>query len=139
MQALLFLTSLATASVSDCHKRTIPNTLCLLTAAAGLISFRPAQFFGILAAAPLLAAALIQPECMGGGDIKCTAAAGFVLGFWRGIWGMALGLTLAVLYFYAITLFRKFIHHPPFTMAQTALPLGPFLSIGFATLYFFGG
>ena len=99
MQAFLFLTALAAASAVDCRKRTIPDFLCLLTAAAGLISFSPAQFFGVLAALPLLIAALIRPECMGGGDIKLTAAAGFVLGFWRGIWGMALGLLLAVLYF----------------------------------------
>ena len=96
MQAFLFLTALAAASAVDCRKRTIPDFLCLLTAAAGLISFSPAQFFGVLAALPLLIAALIRPECMGGGDIKLTAAAGFVLGFWRGIWGMALGLLLAV-------------------------------------------
>lgn len=86
MQAFLFLTALAAASAVDCRKRTIPDFLCLLTAAAGLISFSPAQFFGVLAALPLLIAALIRPECMGGGDIKLTAAAGFVLGFWRGIW-----------------------------------------------------
>ena len=68
MQAFLFLTALAAASAVDCRKRTIPDFLCLLTAAAGLISFSPAQFFGVLAALPLLIAALIRPECMGGGD-----------------------------------------------------------------------
>lgn len=87
MQAFLFLTALAAASAVDCRKRTIPDFLCLLTAAAGLISFSPAQFFGVLAALPLLIAALIRPECMGGGDIKLTAAAGFVLGFGGGSGG----------------------------------------------------
>ena len=66
-------------------------------------------------------------------------AAGFVLGFWRGIWGMALGLLLAVLYFCTAMLFQKFIHHPLPAMTRAALPLGPFLSIGFAALYCFGG
>lgn len=122
MQAFLFLTALAAASAVDCRKRTIPDFLCLLTAAAGLISFSPAQFFGVLAALPLLIAALIRPECMGGGDIKLTAAAGFVLGFWRGIWGMALGLLLAVLYFCTAMLFQKFIHHPLPAMTRAALP-----------------
>ena len=139
MQALIFLTALAAASVVDCRKRIIPDSICLLTAAAGLISFSPARFFGVLAALPLLIAAFIQPECMGGGDIKLTAAAGFVLGFWRGIWGMALGLLLAVLYHCAVTLCKKFIHHAPSAMVRTALPLGPFLSTGFATLFCFGG
>ena len=139
MQEILFLTTLAAASAVDCRKRTIPDSLCILTAAAGLISFSPAQFLGVLAALPLLIAALIQPECMGGGDIKLTAAAGFVLGFWWGLWGMALGLLLAVLYFCAAKLFKRLTHHTPSAMARTALPLGPFLSIGFTVLYCFGG
>ena len=139
MRALLFLTALAAASAVDCRKRVIPNSLCLLTAAAGLISFSPAQLFGVLAALPLLIAALIQPECMGGGDIKLTAAAGFVLGFWRGFWGMALGLLLAVLYFCIAGLFHKIRRRPPALTGRTPLPFGPFLSIGFAALYCFGG
>lgn len=139
MQAFIFLTALAAASAVDCRKRIIPDSLCLLTAAAGLISFSPAQLFGVLAALPLLIAALIQPECMGGGDIKLTAAAGFVLGFWRGIWGMALGLLLAVLYFCAVALFQRCTDHTPSITARTALPLGPFLSIGFVVLFCFGG
>lgn len=36
-------------------------------------------------------------------------------------------------------LFQKFIHHPLPAMTRAALPLGPFLSIGFAALYCFGG
>ena len=118
MQAFLFLTALAAASAVDCRKRTIPDFLCLLTAAAGLISFSPAQFFGVLAALPLLIAALIRPECMGGGDIKLTAAAGFVLGFWRGSGGVALGLLLAVLYFCTAMLFQK-IHSSSATRNDT--------------------
>ena len=139
MQAFLFLTALAAASAVDCRKRTIPDFLCLLTAAVGLISFSPAQLFGVLAALPLLIAALIQPECMGGGDIKLTAAAGFVLGFWRGFWGLALGLLLAVLYFCIAGLFHKIRRRPPALTGRTPLPFGPFLSIGFAALYCFGG
>ena len=80
MQAFLFLTALAAASAVDCRKRTIPDFLCLLTAAAGLISFSPAQLFGVLAALPLLIAALIQPECMGGGDIKFCGVLGLIYG-----------------------------------------------------------
>ena len=125
MQTLLFLTALAAGSAVDCRRRTIPDSLCLLTAAAGLISFSPASFLECWRPA-LLIAALIQPECMGGGDIKLTAAAGFVLGFWRGFWGLALGLLLAVLYFCtAIVISKKFIHHPLPAMTRAALPLGP--------------
>ena len=139
MQALLFLAALAAASAVDCRKRVIPNSLCLLTAAAGLISFSPVQLLGPLASLPLLIAALIQPECMGGGDIKLTAAAGFGLGFWRGFWGLALGLLLAVLYFCLIRLFHKISRRAHDPTGRTPLPFGPFLSIGFAVLYCFGG
>ena len=101
MQALLFLTALTAASAVDCRERTIPDFLCLLTAAAGLISFSPAQLFGVLAALPLLIAALIRPECMGGGDIKLLFLTGLFFG-WKGnllclvlacvvgiVWGLA--------------------------------------------------
>ena len=139
MQALLFLAALAAASAVDCRKRVIPNSLCLLTAAAGLISFSPVQLLGPLASLPLLIAALIQPECMGGGDIKLTATAGFVLGFWQGFWGLALGLLLAVLYFCITRLYHKIFRRPHALTGRTPLPFGPFLSIGFAALYCFGG
>ena len=139
MQALLFLAALVAASAVDCRKRVIPNSLCLLTAAAGLISFSPVQLLGPLASLPLLIAALIQPECMGGGDIKLTAAAGFVLGFWQGFWGLALGLLLAVLYFCITRLYHKIFRRPHALTGRTPLPFGPFLSIGFAALYCFGG
>lgn len=139
MQALLFLAALAAASAVDCRKRVIPNSLCLLTAAAGLISFSPVQLLGPLASLPLLIAALIQPECMGGGDIKLTAAAGFVLGFWQGFWGLALGLLLAALYFCITRLYHKIFRRPHALTGRTPLPFGPFLSIGFAALYCFGG
>ncbi len=138
-QAVLFLCLLLAASVWDLRKRIIPDSICLFIALTGLMDFSPVRLWGVLAALPLLIAALIRPECMGGGDIKLTAAAGFVLGFWRGIWGMALGLLLAVLYFCTAMLFQKFIHHPLPAMTRAALPLGPFLSIGFAALYCFGG
>ena len=53
--------------------------------------------------------------------------------------GRALGQLLAVLSFCTAMLFQKFIHHPLPAMTRAALPLGPFLSIGFAALYCFGG
>lgn len=141
LQGAWFLGALAAASILDGRKRIIPDSICLLTAAAGLISFSPARLVGILAALPLLIAALIQPDGMGSGDIKLTAAAGFVLGFWPGLWGLALGLLLAVLFSCASAMLRKIACHTDLPRGQAAVPLGPFLSAGFATLYFltFGG
>ena len=88
---------------------------------------------------PLAAAIVTGGTGMGGGDIKLTAAAGFVLGFWQGFWGLALGLLLAVLYFCITRLYHKIFRRPHALTGRTPLPFGPFLSIGFAALYCFGG
>ena len=81
LQAVLFFCLLLAASVWDLRKRIIPDSICLLIALTGLIDFSPVNLLGVLAALPLLLAALYKPEGIGGGDIKLTAAAGMVLGF----------------------------------------------------------
>ena len=101
LQMWLFFSLLLVGAIFDCQKRLIPNTLCALITMVGLLVFHPAQLMGPLAALPLLAAAMHKPGSIGGGDIKFTAASGFVLGITDGLWGMALGLALAAL-FYAI-------------------------------------
>ena len=99
LQMGLFFVLLLAGSIFDCQKRLIPNTLCALITMVGLLAFHPAQLMGPLAALPLLAAAMHRPGSIGGGDIKFTAASGFVLGITDGLWGMALGLTLAALFY----------------------------------------
>ena len=120
LQMWLFFSLLLVGAIFDCQKRLIPNTLCALIT---------------LAALPLLAAAMHKPGSIGGGDIKFTAASGFVLGITDGLWGMALGLALAAL-FYAINWStQKFRRRKCAAPSQTALPLVPFLSFGFAIIY----
>lgn len=139
LQAALFTALLLTASILDCRARLIPNALCVLTAAAGLLQFSPARLLGVLAALPLLIAAMTKPGSMGGGDIKLTAAAGLVLGLGAGLAGMALGLTLALLYHGGHCLWAKL--RGSARAVSASLPLGPFLSLGFAAVYFlnYGG
>lgn len=139
VQAALFIALLLAASAFDIRKRIVPNTICALIAGAGLLQFSPARLLGVLAALPLLLAAMGREGSMGGGDIKLTAAAGLVLGLGGGLVGMALGLAQALL-FYGVRklcalLDRK---RPPVPLA---LPLAPFLSLGFTAVYFinFGG
>lgn len=141
LQAAFFVALLLAASIIDCRKRVIPNTVCILIAAAGLISFSPARLLGPLSALPLLIAAMSKEGGMGGGDIKFTAAAGLVLGFWSGLWGLTLGLALAILFHGARLLTPRFREKRTKPVRRAALPLAPFLSTGFAALYFlnFGG
>lgn len=131
LQAGIFIVLLLTASIVDIHKRRIPNTICILIAVAGLIPFSPAHLLGILTALPLLLAALYNPVGMGGGDIKLTAASGLVIGLPAGIFGLTTGLLSAIL-FYGAKKAWNFLRHIKHN-ASSALPLAPFLSIGFIT------
>ena len=135
LQGAAFAGLLLAASLWDVRKRVIPNTLCVLILLAGLIRFSPANVFGIFTALPLLVAALLKPDGLGGGDVKLAAACGFVLGFGRGMTGLALGLALTLLFYGALRLRRGAGNAPK------ALPLAPFLSCGFLAAYFlpFGG
>lgn len=139
LQAALFAALLLTASVLDIRYRLIPNTICALIGAAGLIQFSPARLPGILTALPLLIAAMGKPDSMGGGDIKLTAAAGLVLGLGAGLSGMALGLALTLLFHGGRLLWARI--NRSGSAVPAALPLAPFLSLGFLSVYFinFGG
>ena len=128
---MLFFCLLLAASVWDLRKRIIPDSICLLIALTGLIDFSPVNLLGVLAALPLLLAALYKPEGIGGGDIKLTAAAGMVLGFVGCTAGLLLGLT-AFLFFYLINqLIRRLRKLEPQKASQASLPMAPFLSLGF--------
>lgn len=139
LQAALFIALLAAASAIDVQKRIIPNTLCALIAGAGLLQFSPARLLGVLAALPLLIAAMRKPGSMGGGDIKLTAAVGLVLGLGGGLAGLAIGLTLALLFHGARQLHSRLCQKN--RPVPASLPLAPFLSLGFLTAYFtiYGG
>lgn len=130
-QAVLFSSLLMAASVWDFRKRIIPDSICILIALTGLIDFSPVKFLGILVALPLLIAALYKPDGVGGGDIKLTAAAGIVLGFWGCTAGLIFGLTASLLFYLSVQTIRRLRKLKPQKAAQTSLPMAPFLSLGF--------
>ena len=134
-QAALFCCLLLAASVWDIRKRIVPDTLCVLIFCLGLPTLTPDKLSGVLLALPLLIAALVKEGGMGGGDIKLTAAAGFVMGLPVGTVGLILGLTVVLGY----DLLRKGIRKLKKTEAPAAgehvLPLAPFLSVGFIAAY----
>ncbi len=129
-QAVLFSLLMA-ASVWDFRKRIIPDSICILIALTGLIDFSPVKFLGILAALPLLIAALCKPDGVGGGDIKLTAAAGIVLGFWGCTAGLIFGLTASLFFYLSAQTIRRLRKLKPQKAAQASLPMAPFLSLGF--------
>ncbi len=141
VQAALFCCLLLAYSVWDIRKRIGPDTLNVLIFCTGLPTFTPDKLAGILAALPLLIAALIREDGMGGGDIKLTAAAGFVLGFPAGIAGQIFGLSAAVLYYLTIKGIRTLKGLETPSASKFAMPMAPFLSAGFIAAYIlnFGG
>jgi len=130
-QAVLFSFLLIAASVWDLRRRIIPDSICILIALMGLIDFSPIRLLGVLAALPLLAAALCKPEGIGGGDIKLTAAAGIVLGFWGCTAGLIFGLTASLLFYLLVQTVRRLRRLESQKASQAALPMAPFLSLGF--------
>ena len=136
-QAVLFFCLLLAASVWDIRKRIIPDSICLLIALTGLIDFSPVNLLGVLAALPLLLAALYKPEGIGGGDIKLTAAAGMVLGFVGCTDGLLLGLTASLFFYLTNQLIRRLRKLEPQKASQAALPMAPFLSLGFLAVTIF--
>jgi len=135
-QAALFCCLLLAASAWDIRKRIVPDTLNVLIFCAGLPTFTPDKLAGALLALPLLIAALMRQGGMGGGDIKLTAAAGFVLGLPAGIMGLIFGLSAVLLYHLLIRVIRKLMQLKAPAASERVLPLAPFLSAGFIAAYF---
>ncbi len=138
--ALLFILLLA-ASVWDARKRIIPDELNILILCTGLLTFTPDKLAGLLLGLPLFIAALLKEGGMGGGDIKLTAATGFVIGLPLGMAGLIIGLSAVLLYHLIIQSIRKLEHINAPAAGESLLPLAPFLSAGFLTAYLinFGG
>jgi len=134
LQGVLFCCLLLIASYVDIKKRIIPDTICILLFLTGLMNFSPVNLFGILAALPLLIAAVWKENSIGGGDIKLTASVGTVIGFWSGMCGLILGLSAILCYYFIQNLIKKLRKEQ--VANNASMPLAPFLSSGFLGVYF---
>lgn len=130
-QVMLFCCLLFVASVWDVRKRIIPDVLCVVILLTGMMSFTPDKVFGVLLGLPLLIAALIKEGGMGGGDIKLTAASGFVLGLPLGFVGLILALISVLFYHLCLKIICIARHKKPYSVKEAALPMAPFLCAGF--------
>ncbi|KAF5039325.1 hypothetical protein SDC9_72679 [bioreactor metagenome] len=134
LQGVLFSFLLLAASYTDIKKRVIPDMVCVLLALTGFLQFNYPNLLGIFVALPFLIAAMLKEKSIGGGDIKLTATVGFVLGFWKGIYGLIIGLTLLIL-FYILVRISSIIRKKQ-VAKNLSMPLAPFLGIGFIVMYF---
>ena len=134
LQGVLFSCLLMVASYTDIKRREIPDIICLFIVLTGLLRFSLVNLLGIFAALPFLIAAMLKENSIGGGDIKLTATVGIVLGFWRGIYGLMIGLTLLVLFYIMLAIIEKIRRKQ--VAKNLSMPLAPFLGIGFVVIYF---
>ena len=134
LQGVLFSSLLLVASYTDIKRREIPDTVCVLLVLTGFLKFSFQNLLGIFVALPFLIAAMFKEKSIGGGDIKLTATVGFVLGFWKGIYGLIIGLTLLIL-FYIMVRISSIIRKKQ-VAKNLSMPLAPFLGIGFLIMYF---
>src|SRR5690625_1824868 len=125
LQGVLFSFLLLAASYTDVKRREIPDTVCVLLALTGLLKFSYINLLGIFAALPFLIAAVWKENSIGGGDIKLTASVGIVLGFWKGIYGLIIGLTLLILFY--IMLRITAVIRGQQVARNLSMPLAPFL------------
>ena len=134
LKGMLFSSLLLAASYTDIKKREIPDAIPMFMALISLLNFKLTNQFGIVIGLPFLIAALLVEGSIGGGDIKLTASAGMVLGFWKGIYGLILGLSFLVLFYLLLRLGSKIRKRQ--VARNLSLPLAPFLGIGFMIIYF---
>ena len=134
IQAVLFLLLLIAASVWDISKRKIPDGQQVGIAALSLLQFQPQHLLGILTAIPYLTIALCcqNGKGIGGGDVKLAGSLGLVLGLSGGLFASVIGLTGFVLFGMGFQMYRRYRKKEE----QAPLPVGPFLAVGAAVIYF---
>ena len=98
------------------------------------MNFSYINLLGIFVALPFLIAAVLKENSIGGGDIKLTASAGIVLGFWKGAYGLIIGLSLLVVFYLLFVLISKI--RKKQVAKNLSMPLAPFLGVGFIIMYF---
>ena len=127
---ILFVLLLLASSYVDIKKREIPDTICICI---GLISLFNLHLLGVFATLPFLICGIINPNNIGGGDVKLTAVVGLYLGFWHTIYGLIIALSITTIMCFVDKLYCKIKRQE---VQLKSVPLAPFLTIGFLITYF---
>ncbi len=130
--ALLCLV-LVYCSFSDLKSREVDDYLHLMVLLTAFIGTEIAGIpqmclSAILLTLPtMLVCILCQGRTIGGADIKLTAACGFLLGLWKGSFGLTIGLLLGIIVNFIVQLKKD---------KGASFPLVPYLAAGFMAAYF---
>lgn len=131
---LLFLI-LYLASISDIRTREVPDhysgMILLISLIQTEVSELPAMLFAlVIVGLPQLIIASLKPGSHGGADIKLTSASAFLLGVWKGLFAIIVGLLAAILIPTLIRLCKK-------QSLKEGIPMIPYLSFGIALAFIF--
>lgn len=124
---LLFLL-LFQASAGDIKTREVSNIPSIMILLVALIQTEPeslpSMLFALFAVGlPQLLIAMVKPGSYGGADIKITAASAFLLGVWKGLFAVIVGLIAAIVIPVIIRSIKK-------QSLKEGIPMIPFLSFG---------
>ena len=119
-------------AITDIKRREVDDFIPLMIGITALIGVSAADIpFMLLSAAvvfvPQLVIAMLRPGSYGGGDIKFTTSCVFLLGIYRGLTAMMIGLVFSLLFAFGYRIMKKkqFEH----------LPLVPFYAVGTTIAY----
>lgn len=104
IKGMLLLYVLLFASCSDLTTRTVDDNVFVMILIISLINFNVANLLSMLIGAfvvfvPQVAIAVINPDkAIGGADIKITTSIAFLLGVYKGVMALLIGLMIAIIY-----------------------------------------
>lgn len=129
LKGCIFVQTLILIGYLDSKTRRIPDLLLLPIVLCGLIRFdSSAAILGMTVIPVVMLIFAITIGGIGGGDIKLTAACGFVLGFWDLIPAVIIAFSLSTLT-YLIFKWDK----------DSGCPMAPYISLGCFIIYLQGG
>ena len=100
LQIFLLIVLCLVGSIFDIKKRIVPDTLNLLISMLFMLNFKVINMFGLIVPIIILIIA-IKYGGIGGGDVKFILAISLILGFYKSIVVVILGL-ITMLIFYII-------------------------------------
>jgi leader peptidase (prepilin peptidase)/N-methyltransferase len=132
VKGIIFLQILLYASVSDIQTHEVKDLVSVLIFVTGFIGSNTVNtpmnlLSGFAIGGMLLFCAMASKNKLGGADVKISAACAFVLGFQKGIAGLIIGLSLAIICNIYFSYKSK--------IRGKAFPLVPYLSVGFMAMY----
>ncbi len=133
LKAYLFFLIMLTASFSDIQSRRLEDYFSVMIMLVACINIRmsdlPFMFLSLVfTTLPMFLAAIFSKgNTVGGADIKLTAASAFLLGMWKGMFGLIIGMLISVIVNLVYS-YRK--------NKSEGFPLIPYLAVGYLAAYF---